>query len=309
MRTVFLLTLALISLAPAPQQFDFSGTWVATKDAPKGVDAAPSAIMGQRFALAVSGGNLTMTRITRDGSFATTMVLGGPELRWRAPAPTCVADSMRIEKAAMEEGALVFTLVGTIPPGATEPRMNNIRYVMRSESPDTIAVQGTIVQQGQPKPVATVYRRSTEAMPPAAVPAALPVKGVAARISDAAWIGTTWSGTSANNVTTEERWTPPAGGVMLAAARTRRGADTPAFEFLCIAEREGSLVYFAMPNARTPATAFVLTAITPDSATFENPTHDFPKLIRYSRLADGSLQTTISGGAGTRETNVVLKKQ
>lgn len=310
MRIFFLIaTLAALTLPAAPQQFDFSGTWVATKDAPKGIDPAPSAIMGQRFALSVAGGNVTFTRAGRDGSLVTTMALGGPELRWRPPAPACMADSVRIEKMAMEDSALVFTLVGNQAPGATEPRINNIRYVMRSESPDTIAVQSTIVQQGQPKPVATVYRRSTESMPPVAPQAALPVKGVPARIGDAAWIGTAWIGTSASNVTTEERWAPPASGAMLALARTLRGADMTAFEYLCIVEREGSLVYFAMPNARTPATAFVLTAITPDSVTFENPSHDFPKLIRYAKLADGSLQTTISGGAGTRETTVTLKKQ
>ena len=309
MRNVLLAVLAVLALVPSPQQFDFSGTWVATKDAPKGMDPAPSAIMGQRFAMAVAGGNVTLTRTGRDGSLVTVMTLGGPELRWRPPATGCTADIVRIEKMAMEDSALVFTLVGTVPPGGGEPRINNIRYVMRSESPDTIAVQGTIVQQGQSKPVATVYKRSSEAMPAAGPASTLPAKGVPAKISDAAWIGTAWSGTSANNVTTEERWTAPASGVMLAVARTLRGADMPSYEFLCITEREGSLVYFAMPNARTPATPFVLTAITADSATFENPSHDFPKLIRYTRLADGSLQTTISGGAGTRETNVVLKKQ
>ena len=32
-----------------------------------------------------------------------------------------------------------------------------------------------------------------------------------------------------------------------------------AFEFLCIVERNGGLVYTAMPNARMPATDFTLT--------------------------------------------------
>jgi hypothetical protein len=309
MRIVALFVLGLTALARPPQQFDFSGTWVATKEAPKGIDPAPSALMGQRFALAVAGGNVTLTRPGRDGSLVTVMALGGPEVRWRPPAAGCTADFMRVEKMALEDSALVFTLVGIVPPGGGGPRTSNIRYVMRSEGPDTIAVQSTVVQQGQPKPVATVYKRSTEAMPAPAPASALPVKGVPARITDAGWIGTLWSGTSASNVTTEERWTAPASGVMLGVSRTLRGAEMPSYEFLCITEREGSLVYFAMPNARTPATPFVLTAITPDSATFENPSHDFPKLIRYTRLADGSLQTTISGGPGTRETNVMLKKQ
>lgn len=282
---------------------------MATKDTPKGFDAAPSAVLGQRFALAFDGSTVTLTRTGRDGSLVTRMELGGAEARWRPPAQTCSADFVRIEKMAMEDAALVFTLVGIIAPGSTESRVNNIRYVIRAEGPDAISVQGTISQQGQPKPVATVYKRTSEPMPAESKRSELPVKGVAARINDAGWIGATWIGTNANNVTTEERWTPPATGVMLGIGRTLRGADMPAFEFLCIAEREGSLVYFAMPNARTPATPFVLTNITPESVTFENPSHDFPKLIRYSKMPDGSLQTTISGGPGTRETNTTLKKQ
>ena len=97
--------------------------------------------------------------------------------------------------------------------------------------------------------------------------------------------------------------------MMLGVGRTLRGASMIEFEFVRIAEREGTLMYIAMPNARTPATEFTLTTITADSATFENPAHDFPKLVRYARLPDGSLQTTISGGPGTRETSVTLKRR
>ena len=96
---------------------------------------------------------------------------------------------------------------------------------------------------------------------------------------------------------------------MIGVGRTLRGAALGSFEFLCIAERDGTLVYIAMPDARTPATFFTLTSITADSATFENPSHDFPKLIRYSKLADGSLQTTISAGGTSKPTSFRLKKQ
>lgn len=135
------------------------------------------------------------------------------------------------------------------------------------------------------------------------------VKATPARIAQLAWLGATWIGTAGRATTVEERWTPPASGTMLAVGRTLRGAELAGFEFVCIAERDGSLAYIAMPNGRTPATIFTLTSITTDSATFENPAHDYPKLIRYTRLADGSLQTAVSGGAGTREDTVVLRKQ
>jgi hypothetical protein len=96
---------------------------------------------------------------------------------------------------------------------------------------------------------------------------------------------------------------------MIGVSRTIRGTTMNAFEFLCIVERDESLVYLAMPNGRTPATEFVLTQLTPDSATFENPSHDYPKAIKYSRRADGALETAISGAANQRVVTVVLKRQ
>ena len=69
---------------------------------------------------------------------------------------------------------------------------------------------------------------------------------------------------------------------MLAVARTMRNGVMNAFEFLCIVERNGGLVYQAMPNGRQPATDFTLTKMDGNSLTFENPAHDFPKMIRYT---------------------------
>ena len=54
---------------------------------------------------------------------------------------------------------------------------------------------------------------------------------------------------------------------------------------------------------------FVLTQFTKDSATFENPAHDYPKAIKYSLRPDGSLETAISGAPNQRVVTVVLKKQ
>jgi hypothetical protein len=72
------------------------------------------------------------------------------------------------------------------------------------------------------------------------------------------------------------------------------------FEFLRIVERDGGLVYVAQPNGRPP-TDFVLTELTGDSATFENPAHDFPKTIRYARRGDG-LEARVGDGGQRSET-------
>ena len=128
-----------------------------------------------------------------------------------------------------------------------------------------------------------------------------------ATIADLRWLAGDWAGTS-GRATIEERWTPAAGGAMLAVSRTIKDDRLVAFEFLQIVERDGGLVYIAQPNGRPP-TEFVLTAMTADSATFENPAHDFPKMIRYTRRPDGRLEARVSGAGGERPQTFIFARQ
>lgn len=123
-----------------------------------------------------------------------------------------------------------------------------------------------------------------------------------ATISDVAWLAGEWQG-GGGPMTVEERWTVPAGGAMLAVSRTIKGDRMVAFEFLRIVERDRGLVYIAQPNGRPP-TEFALTHVSAESATFENPAHDFPKVIRYAKRTDGSLEARISDGGQRAETFV-----
>jgi hypothetical protein len=123
-----------------------------------------------------------------------------------------------------------------------------------------------------------------------------------ATISDVGWLTGAWQG-SDGPMRVEERWTAPAGGAMLAVSRTIKGDRMVAFEFLRIVERDGSLVYIAQPNGRPP-TEFALTQVSQGSATFENPAHDFPKVIRYAKRSDGGLEARISDGGQKSETFV-----
>jgi hypothetical protein len=127
-----------------------------------------------------------------------------------------------------------------------------------------------------------------------------------ASIGQVAWIAGTWNG-GGGGTTFEERRTPPAGGAMLAVSRTVKGDRMVAFEFLRIVERNGGLVYIAQPEGRPP-TDFVLTEVTADSATFENPSHDFPKMIRYTKKSDGTLEARISDG-GQKGESFVFRRQ
>jgi hypothetical protein len=126
-----------------------------------------------------------------------------------------------------------------------------------------------------------------------------------ATLADIAWIEGTWVGRGA--VSLEERWTPAAGGAMLGVSRTVKDNRMVAFEFLRIVERAGGLVYIAQPNG-VPPTEFTLTAVDAESATFENPAHDYPKMIRYSKRPDGSLEARISAEGGQRPQTFVFKR-
>jgi Domain of unknown function (DUF6265) len=128
-----------------------------------------------------------------------------------------------------------------------------------------------------------------------------------ATIADLRWLAGDWAGTQ-GRATIEERWTPAAGGAMLAVSRTIKDDRLAAFEYLRIVERDGGLVYIAQPNGRPP-TEFVLTVMSADGATFENPAHDFPKMIRYTRRPDGSLEARVSGAGGERPQAFVFTRQ
>ena len=128
-----------------------------------------------------------------------------------------------------------------------------------------------------------------------------------ATLQQLAWLPGEWTGTQ-SRASIEERWTPAGGGAMLAVSRTIANDRLVAFEFLRIVERDGGLVYIAQPNGRPP-TEFVLTKIDAGSATFENPSHDFPKTIRYARREDGRLEATIGGANGEKAQTFVFTRR
>lgn len=291
--------------AEAQQRPDLSGTWTATKDAPATIALAQSAVFGPQFALKQDGRALTLIRRVRDLNVAATYELGGTEVRTPIPGALCMADSESIETATWEGNAIVLTIVGSVPPGGGAATKLNVRRVLRLETPDSLVVEASVRDNAQAasRTVGTVYRRTSDAMTVATAGQQAPK--TRATIAQVAWLPGVWVGASGS----EERWSPSASGSMLAVARTIRSGVMSSFEFLCIVERHGGLVYQAMPNGRTPATDFTLTRIESNSATFENPAHDFPKSIRYTLLADGTLEAVISGDPKQRSQTFAFKRQ
>lgn len=307
--TACVVVVAATSGSGARQRPDFTGGWAATRDTPTGVGAAPSAVFGARFWLDQKGDAVTVTRPLRDTVLAIVHKADGSEVRSRIPGAMCLGDAGTITSVAWEGDNLLHRIHGSIPPGVEKVTPAQVRHVFKKVSADRIQVEALmrVPNQTEPATVATVYARMTDAPP--APPAAPTFKAAPASLAKMTWLGGTWLGTLGTSAV-EERWTPAGGGSMLATSRTvsASGAVT-AFEYLCIAERNGGLVYTAMPNGRSPATDFTLTAIDETSATFENPSHDFPKVIRYTLKPDGSLEAMIQGAPGSRQITYTFKKQ
>ena len=127
----------------------------------------------------------------------------------------------------------------------------------------------------------------------AALAATLTTAATAAGPADLAFMRGQWEGRSGPLIF-DERWTEEAGGLMLGVSRTLKGDRAVGFEFLRVEFRKDAVFYVAQPGGK-PKTEFRLTHSGPNSATFENPSHDHPKLIRYLLNAEGELVAELEG--------------
>jgi hypothetical protein len=296
------------STAFAQDRPDFSGTWTASPD-PAAVSATGKPlppVWGEQFTIDQKAQNLTLWRTFLAGPATITYAFDGSETTSRMPGRLCEPDTGATWTASWEGPALTLAMISAIPPNG-KPVKTDVRTTLKLESPDTLKVEvaARVANQPAPRITTTTYKRKPGAASP---PASSSSPRARASIGDVAWISGVWTG-GAGVTTLEERWTPSAGGVMIGVSRTIRDGNQSAFEFLCIVEREGGLVYQAMPNGRSPATDFTLTKVDADNAIFENPAHDYPKMIRYSRKADGSLEAVISLENGQKPQTFTFKKQ
>ena len=285
----------MLSTAAAQDRPNFSGTWTLPADAPLGPTGKPAGApgFGPQITIWHEGNNFTVTRVFPAGSVVVTHSLDGVETRSRAPGRLCEGDSESVWTAGWQDNAVVTTLVGAIPAGATAATKMDVKAAFRAPAADTMAVELTFRTAGsaEPRVVTTTYRKSG---PAEGQPTARVTTGTPATLAQIEWLSGTWSGTTGASAF-EERWTPPGGGSMLAVARSLRNGVMNTFEFICIVQRNGGLVYSAMPNGRQPATDFTLTRIEPKTVIFENPVHDFPKMVRYTLGDDGTLEAVVSG--------------
>lgn len=92
-----------------------------------------------------------------------------------------------------------------------------------------------------------------------------------------------------------EYWLPLAGGTMLGIGKTVRNGKTVEYEFLRLhADAEGRAVYTATPSGQQE-TSFIASRIGEATATFENPSHDFPQRITYTKVGQRRMVVRIEG--------------
>jgi uncharacterized protein DUF6265 len=307
--TALMLVCFLLMPPKASQRPDFSGTWTLPPDAPPGANGKPATAPGFGATINIRHevDTITISKILGGATVHVRHRLDGSESRSRTPGRLCEGDSESLWSASWQGDAVSTTLRGSRTAGASTDSRTEVKALFRLQTPDTLIIETTLPAAGgrEPRTVTATYRKSG---PPADVPGTPPAPQVHATIGQLEWLSGTWVGT-AGTTTFEERWTPPAGGSMLAMSRTLRGGAMPAFEFLCIVERNGGLVYQAMPNGRQPATDFTLTKMAPSSVTFENPSHDFPKMIRYTLTPDGTLEAVISGTDAQKPQTFTFQKR
>lgn len=114
-------------------------------------------------------------------------------------------------------------------------------------------------------------------------------------INDLSWLSGEWRTEAGKGPVFEEHWMSPAGGVICGMGRMVGGDRLIFFEYLRISqEKDGSIVYHAMPMGRGAPTPFTLTSLEGTKVVFENPQHDDPKVITYT--LDGDRLTAVTEG-------------
>ena len=122
-----------------------------------------------------------------------------------------------------------------------------------------------------------------------------------------AWLAGCWESRSGDR-SVLEMWTTPSGGLMVGASRTTAAGKAVAYEHLRLSVDGEDLVYTAIPSGQRE-THFRSTSVSDSGFTVENPGHDFPQRIRYSRSAADELTARVeSADPGGRGFDMVFRR-
>jgi hypothetical protein len=112
-----------------------------------------------------------------------------------------------------------------------------------------------------------------------------------------AWMAGDWEMTR-EGACVEERWTRPAGDMLIGMSRTVKDGRTTSFEFMRVVSRADGIYFVAQPGGRPPVD-FKLASASASEAVFVNPGHsDHLKRIVYRRSGPTGLTARIEGEDG-----------
>jgi len=114
-----------------------------------------------------------------------------------------------------------------------------------------------------------------------------------ATANDLSWLSGEWQSTQ-QGVTSEAHYSTPAAGSVLGILRITAGAQLAFYEYERIAEENGTLILYPVPNGNV-GVSFSLVHLETKSATFENPTHAFPRTVQFAVDDTNNLHIYIDG--------------
>ena len=119
------------------------------------------------------------------------------------------------------------------------------------------------------------------------------------------WLTGTWKRTGLKpGQSGTETWSVTSATELTGKGITMRGADTVVVEKLSIIIKDNEIFYVADVTGSPKPVFFKMTSITADGFVCENPEHNFPKKIAYTRV-DGGIHATISGDGKSVDYNFV----
>lgn len=115
-------------------------------------------------------------------------------------------------------------------------------------------------------------------------------------IDQLSWLAGCFEMRSGDRVVEENRMAPRHGS-MLGMGRTTTSKGLVEYELTLIREKEGRVLFEAMPSGQ-PQAVFTAVAAGRDSAVFASPEHDYPQIVGYRRQGADSVIAWIDGKVG-----------
>jgi hypothetical protein len=132
------------------------------------------------------------------------------------------------------------------------------------------------------------------------------------KIKIADWLIGNWENKSPDGLLTEN-WQKVNDSTFSATSYFIKGKDTLHFEKIVLSQKGEKLTYSATVNGQNndKAIDFPSTSETATKLVFENPQHDYPQKITYTKGANNSLTAEVTGklqGKLTTERFIMVKK-